>query len=441
MSDSDASTQSLNDLIQSAREQGIEMDEREASAWLSAMADAEAEAVHVDEKYGVFGNRVTLLDFSPEELGRLRAIAKIVGIPDRAPDVETVIALAGSLAQNAIQANPGDCDYFQRVNIKADSREAAGAILADIMKEKVLASVEGNGFHLSNVQMGSWPEPVIHSNKTRRAGYPISWSVHEVKAGELSASTPDGGTVTIRWGDAAYDPGWTKLDFILADHRKASLVSASNVMDVTWEAPNGDITPLDGFLDPYFQEVYLEESDLPVFVKLAGHVSDDALEGYVEAMTYEAGKYLKEPANYGKAAKRMYNLFRYSGRHHEAVYLRELFDEPATALYGVWSLLETLDQAMKPDSTVDPADVAGQTDQLVLQIVDSLEGEDEGEIVKLLLQLRSTVSEGAGSAAWKRDIKAARDRIFVTVNNFFHSRLTALPEIQQFIEEAQTEAQ
>lgn len=427
----------LESLLESAREAGVEMDASEAEAWLSAMAQAEAEAIQVDEEHGVFGNKVTLLDFSPQELGRLRAIAKIVGIPDTPPHIETAIALAGSLAQNAIQSNPGDCDYFQRVNIQAPARTEAGRLLANAIKEKTQASIDGKGFHLSRIQLGSWPEAVVHRGKNRRAGSPITWTLDEVNAGHLATPTPAGGTLEIVWEEAAADPGWTKLDYIIADHEKGSLVSASNVIDVTWEAPDGSVTPLDGYLDPYFQEVYLDQEDLTVFAKLAGHVSEDALQSYVDAMTYEASKYLKEPANYGKAAKRMYNLFRYCGRHHEAVYLRELFDEPATALYGVWSLLETLDQAMKPDSTVDPKDVANQTDQLVMQIVHSLEGEDEGEIVRLLLQLRSTISEGPGSDAWKRNVKAARDRIFVTVNNFFYTRLTALPEIFQFIEEAQ----
>ena len=45
--------------------------------------------------------------------------------------------------------------------------------------------------------------------------------------------------------------------------------------------------------------------------------------------------------NYGKAARRMYNVFRLTGRYREAAYLRELFDEPVTALYQVAALLRT----------------------------------------------------------------------------------------------------
>ena len=57
-------------------------------------------------------------------------------------------------------------------------------------------------------------------------------------------------------------------------------------------------------------------------------------------------KYLAaDHANYGKAAKRMYNVFRLTGRHIDAAYLRELFDEPTTMLYQVWSLIGTLENA------------------------------------------------------------------------------------------------
>ena len=37
-------------------------------------------------------------------------------------------------------------------------------------------------------------------------------------------------------------------------------------------------------------------------------------------------KYLLKDINYGKAAKRMYNIFRLTGHYEEAAFLRELFD-------------------------------------------------------------------------------------------------------------------
>jgi len=37
----------------------------------------------------------------------------------------TALSLSGSAAQSKIQRFPGDCDFFERVHIKADAREAA----------------------------------------------------------------------------------------------------------------------------------------------------------------------------------------------------------------------------------------------------------------------------------------------------------------------------
>ena len=42
--------------------------------------------------------------------------------------VETALALSGSAAQSKIQTYPGDCDFFERVNIIAPTRAEAGKI-------------------------------------------------------------------------------------------------------------------------------------------------------------------------------------------------------------------------------------------------------------------------------------------------------------------------
>ena len=64
------------------------------------------------------------------------------------------------------------------------------------------------------------------------------------------------------------------------------------MLDVTWEAPDGSIAALDGFIDSYFQEVYLEAESLPIFSKIARNVSPDALDDYVEALEGEVRKYI-----------------------------------------------------------------------------------------------------------------------------------------------------
>ena len=55
-------------------------------------------------------------------------------------------------------------------------------------------------------------------------------------------------------------------------------------------------------------------------LKAGQHVSANALEEYVTALGKEVNKYLTKDLNYGKAAKRMYNIFRLTGRYEEAAY-------------------------------------------------------------------------------------------------------------------------
>ena len=165
---------------------------------------------------------------------------------------------------------------------------------------------------------------------------------------------------------------------------RGQLANASNMLDVTWEAPDGTITPLDGYLDPYFQEVYLEAGSIPIFSKLAKHVSADALDDYVAQLEKEVNKYLNKDLNYGKAAKRMYNIFRLTGRYEEAAFIRELFDEPATVLYQVWSLIRTLDDALQPGSDITLETLRRQADRLIVEVERILEGTQEIEIVRRL---------------------------------------------------------
>jgi hypothetical protein len=214
------------------------------------------------------------------------------------------------------------------------------------------------------------------------------------------------------------------------------VANASNMLDVTWEAPDGSIVPLDGYLDPYFQEVYLEAESIPLFTKLAAHVSDDALAEYVEQLEGEVRKYVaRDPRNYGKAAKRMYNVFRLNGRYLEAAYVRELFDEPAALLYQVHALIRTVDEAADPESPITVETVLAQLDRLVLDVIRTLEGPEEVEIVEQLQALRNALTLGADAAAREAAVTGAQARVINIVNNFFYAKLTALPEIAAYLVE------
>jgi hypothetical protein len=423
-------------IVESARRLGVELDEVEAMQWLTAISAAKSEGeVVVDTKSGVFGHKITLLDFSTEDLDYFRKIGELVEIHDRPGVVETALALSGSAAQSKIQTYPGDCDYFERVNIKAETREEACHVLADIIREKVLATAEGPTFQLIEVKMGSYPFDVVKDGNPIQTGSPIAWSADEIENKAFQVFTPDGSAESIEWETAAQDPGWCKMDWVVADPVRGKLANASNMLDVTWEAPDGSITPLDGYLDPYFQEVYLEAESIPLFSKLVKHVSSDALEDYIEQLEGEVRKYLKKDPNYGKAAKRMYNIFRLTGRYEEAAYVRELFDEPATALYQVWSLIRTIDDAAGYEESISKETLLNQADALILSVVGAIEGDEEAEIVRHLLNLRNALGEDAQDEAWEIQVETCRAEVMNVVNNFFQDRLTNLPAIKTYMEQ------
>jgi len=424
----------LQEIIESASRLGVELNEADALQWLTAMSATQQEEIVVDIRSGTFGHRITMLDFSDEDLAHFRRIGKLVEFEDIPGKVETALALSGSAAQSKIQTYPGDVDYFERVNIIADTKEEACRVLGEIMRDKALNTLEGSDYRLMEVRMGSYPFDVIRDDGLERAGSPISWRPEDVEAGYIQGATPDSETARVTWEEAVQAPGWCKLDWVVADPVRKQLVNASNMLDATWEAPDASITPLDGYLDSYFQEVYLDAESIPVFSKLVKHVSGDALDHYVSQLEKEVRKYVSDHPNYGKAAKRLYNIFRLTGRYTEAAYLRELFDEPTTMLYQVWSLIRTVDESFQPDSDIDPEVVLGQADKLILAVTEALEGERELEIVRLLLRLRDLLSKDTGRGQLSPQASAARAEVINVVNNFFYDKLTGVPAIREYIE-------
>ncbi len=435
MNDTAGPSRDLQRIIESARRLGVELNEQEALQWLTAMAAGSGSGdITFDTRTGVFGHRISMLDFSPKDLEHFRRIGRMVEFQDEPGVVETALALSGSAAQSKIQSYPGDCDYFERVNILAAERSAACQILSRLMRDKALVTAGGPGYQLIEVKFGSFPEELRCGERVVKAGSPIAWTIGEIRQGYVQAARPDGTPVQVKWEDVAANPGWCKLDWVVTDPARNNLANASNMLDVTWEAPDGTITPLDGYLDPYFQEVYLDAASVPIFSKLARQVSSDALDQYVTQLESEVNKYLTKDVNYGKAAKRMYNIFRLTGRYEEAAFLRELFDEPATLLYQVWSLVRTIDDALLPGSGIQREALVDQADQLVQRVSDVLEGEVEEEIIRRLLRLRQILASPVEQALWEAEVDAARAEAINVVNNFFHERLTALPSIKLYMD-------
>lgn len=427
--------QEVEQIIKTARTLGVEVDETDVVHWLTAMAASGAMEWEVDEGAGIYGHEITLLDFDKATLDRYRRIADVVQLPDL-PNVETAISLAGSAAQGVIQLYPGDCDYFERVNIQAETREQACRILADLIRDKALDRLEGPGYQLVEVKFGTWKTDVVKDGERIKAGSPISWSPDEVKAGKMRVFRTSGEPWEVEWEYSCLDPGWCKMDWVIAEPERGRVVNASNMLDVTWETPSGDIVPLDGFLDPYFQEIYLEAESVPLFAKLAQHISPQALDEYVQQITGEVYKYTHKHVNYGKAAKRMYNIFRLTGRHRAAALIRELFDEPAALLYQVWSLLDTIDDACRPDSTIDTETIVQQTDELIRDVITCCEGPLETEIVMALIRLRDDITGRVDLGEdWGPLLADSRTKVEGLVNEFFQAKLLGIPEVQEFLEE------
>jgi hypothetical protein len=432
-----AADQELAQIIESARRLGVEIDEEEALQWLAAIAaeGKSGEDIAVDEESGVFGHRVALLDFDPADLDRLRKVAAIVEIEDRS-NVETAIALSGSSAQSHVQAFPGDFDYFERVNIAAESREEACRVLGDVIRDKALKAMRGQGFQLTEVHFGTYLESVVKGDKNIDAGNPISWLPGEVEDGQFEVLKPDGDSLTIDWDYACQDPGWCKLDWVLVDPAEPRAIKASNMLDATWEAPDGSITPLDGFLDPYYQEVYLDAASIPIFSKIIKQMDPQALREYIADLENEVRKYTRPAhANYGKAAKRMYNVFRLTGRYEEAAYVRELFDEPAALLYQVSALLDGLIDLGAETDSIDPDTLVSGIDALMQDVMETTEGPYEGELVMSLLRLRDHVTgRKTLGGEWRSLLLDMQGDIDTLVNQYFEERLRSIPQLGEYLD-------
>jgi len=433
-----AAVDAIGRVVESAARLGVELNEDEAREWIAAMAvEATGGDVVVDVDSGVFGHRATMLDLQPQELERFRRIAAIVGFENR-ENVTTALALSGSAAQSRIHSYPADADFFERIHITADSREAACAILADVIREKALATTAGPTHRLWEVKFGTHDTDVVKNGIPIAAGSPMSWTPREIDEGAMAVELPDGTPLTVGWLDAAREPGWCKLDWVVADPSRGQLANASNMLDPTWESPDGTIIPLDGFLDPYFQEVYLEAESMPLFEKIIKQLSTDAVDEYVAQLEKEVAKYSTKEPNWGKVARRLYNIFRLTGHYAEAAYIRELFDEPATALYQVAALIRTLDEAAADGSPFDSEVLVSQTDQLIMSAISALDGPQEAVVVSHLLRLRDKLS---GRREGERDdeVSGVREATMNAVNDYFRERLLAIPSISEYLDRLELE--
>jgi hypothetical protein len=285
------------------------------------------------------------------------------------------------------------------------------------------------------VKFGSWPVAATVGGHPIGAGSPVSWTAADVERGEVAYVAADGEPASLSWADASRQPGWCKLDWVIADPERGGLANASNSLDVTWEAPDGSVTPLDGFLDPYFQEVYLESDSIPLFSRLVKQMGADSVAEYVEILEHEVHKYTVDEPNHGKAARRLYNIFRLTGHYAEAAYIRELFDEPVGALYQLAALLRTVDDAADSPESFQADALVREVDTLIMSAIGALDGPTEAEMVARLLRVRDAVASSAAEASYETELEAARTDAMRAVDEFFKRALRAVPTIAAYLDE------
>ena len=160
----------------------------------------------------------------------------------------------------------------------------------------------------------------------------------------------------------------------------------------------------------------------------------DPVAAYVERLTDEVHMYTVTEPNYGQAARRIYTIFRLTGRDEEAAYIRGLVDESGTALCQVVALLRALDGSVDTEDAGDTDAMVAQLDQLILSGEGALDGPSESEMARRLLRLRDVLSRSAGQAGTAEEISDVRADAMAAVNAYFQRMLTAVPSIAAYID-------
>jgi hypothetical protein len=369
---------------------------------------------------GVFGLAEVLSDFDEADVERLRRVAHAIRTPPR-DGVRSAMALSGSAAQSRVQPFPGDCDFFERVHIRAPDAEAARRELRDCMVATVAAAFSHPDLQLSDFKLGLHP--------TERS--PLSWALVDVDARAIGLA--DGRILAM--DDVLDDPGFVKIDWVHADRARGRLVHVSKVIDATWEAPDGHIVALDGVLDAFYQEVYLDPDSRIEVERLLREVRPGDLATYVAQLEGEIRRYADPAhANHGKVAKRLYNLCRVQGRVAAAAHLRGLFDDPPARLYQVPGMLHALEPALRTRRLPEEV-VAGQARELEALLRECYSGPDRDELCTLVMTL-ARLEDPARTEAAERVAHAANAQ----VSAYFEARIAEHEELRAYLEELRARA-
>jgi hypothetical protein len=113
-----------------------------------------------------------------------------------------------------------------------------------------------------------------------------------------------------------------------------------------------------------------------------------------------------------------------NGHYAEAAYIRELFDEPVTALYQVAALIRTIGDAANSGEAFDVETVTAEVDRLIMSAIQALDGPEEAVMVGHLLKLRNSIQSRGTEADREVDMTDIQD-----------AALRSMPEIDAYLKE------
>jgi hypothetical protein len=124
-----------------------------------------------------------------------------------------------------------------------------------------------------------------------------------------------------------------------------------------------------------------------------------------------------------------------NGHYAEAAYIRELFDEPVTALYQVAALIRTIGDAANSGEAFDVETVTAEVDRLIMSAIQALDGPEEAVMVGHLLKLRNSIQSRGTEADREVDMTDIQDAALKSVNDYFERALRSVPEIDAYLKE------
>lgn len=163
-------------------------------------------------------------------------------------------------------------------------------------------------------------------------------------------------------------------------------------------------------------------------------IPTDVTDAYVSALEARVCELIgSEPKDFARAAVLIYDIFRLRDENEEAEQIARLFDLPAMVLFQVPPLVRSIDQMGRTLPSKASGGVLERIDDLNRLVIMALDGDDNVDVVRRLLDLREAISETHRDRTQSEAVSVAGDRLIHLVNAFFFDRLTAIPELRDYV--------